>query len=145
MSFCVYLWMMERVFTFWLWDMEDVKSVIWKGCVKRKFSFILVFQMSVVTRPSLSILIWNYNFSHKEFGENKKIKLSQCHNCNNNMSNCHKNTRFTRILCLCWSMVVWCLGFTLRNEAKDEKKNDTQKERMKAYLRFEPSSFNFWP
>jgi hypothetical protein len=33
----------------------------------------------------------------------------------------------------------------LEKWSKDEKKNDTKKERMKAYLRFEPWSFNFWP
>jgi hypothetical protein len=69
--------MMERVFNFLLWDMEDFKNVIWKGCVKCKFSFILVFQMFVVTRPNLSILIWSYNFSHKESLERIK-KSSWC-------------------------------------------------------------------
>jgi len=66
--------------------MKDVKSVIWKGCVKCKFSFILVFQVYVVIRPNLSILIWNYNFSHKESLE--RIKKSSCCNATTAIITC---------------------------------------------------------
>jgi hypothetical protein len=38
-------------------------------------------------------------------------------------------TRVRRILCLCSSMVVWLLRFSLRKEAKMRKKNDTKKKK----------------
>ncbi len=50
-----------------------------------------------------------------------------------------KNTRITRILCLCLSMVVWLLGVDLKKEAK-MKKIYTKKERMKACEELKPWS-----
>jgi hypothetical protein len=55
-----------------------------------------------------------------------------------------QNIKVSRILCLCSSMEIWLSGFNSIKKSKDEKKNDTKKERMKAYEMLKPDP-NLWP